>query len=213
MVEVASVSPRPPPCRSCWTPPNRGIEAGPAARGRQPILNSVNLEDGDAVGNPPRPLLDPGSRVRGRGWFARVSTRRAKPARAEHKVAAARPSTTWRQPLRPRPRRLAFRPAGLTLGTGMEESRGDGPGHPGGHPPHQSGMPGVHTILGLSNISFGLAPAARTSQLGVPATAARRRDSTRHRACQPDHATQQDRSPRRGSVRRPDHTGVTRPRL
>ena len=56
---------------------------------------------------------------------------------------------------------LFFDPLALTLGTGMEESRGDGAATLEGIRLIKEHLPGVHTTLGLSNISFGLNPAAR----------------------------------------------------
>ena len=59
------------------------------------------------------------------------------------------------------PSDLIFDPLALTLGTGMEESRGDGLATIEGIRLIKDQLPGVHTTLGLSNISFGLKPAAR----------------------------------------------------
>src|SRR5204862_1887275 len=56
---------------------------------------------------------------------------------------------------------LIFDALALTLGTGMEESRGDGASTIQGIRRIKAELPGVYTILGLSNISFGLKPAAR----------------------------------------------------
>ncbi|HLI01403.1 MAG TPA: vitamin B12 dependent-methionine synthase activation domain-containing protein, partial [Acidimicrobiales bacterium] len=56
---------------------------------------------------------------------------------------------------------LLFDPLALTLATGMEESRGDGRETIEGIRRIKTELPGVQTILGLSNISFGLSPAAR----------------------------------------------------
>ena len=49
----------------------------------------------------------------------------------------------------------------LTLATGIEESRGDGAATIEGIRRIKAELPGVSTILGLSNVSFGLKPAAR----------------------------------------------------
>src|SRR6516162_9181344 len=49
----------------------------------------------------------------------------------------------------------------LPLSTGMEESRGDGIETIEGIRAIKTELPGVSTILGLSNVSFGLNPAAR----------------------------------------------------
>src|SRR5205085_11463536 len=49
----------------------------------------------------------------------------------------------------------------LPRSTGREESRRDGIETIEGIRRIKAGLPGVHTILGLSNVSFGLTPAAR----------------------------------------------------
>src|SRR5690606_11274985 len=59
------------------------------------------------------------------------------------------------------PHGLMFDPLALTLATGIEESRLDGLETIEGIRLIKSELPGVHTVLGLSTISFGLKPAAR----------------------------------------------------
>ncbi len=59
------------------------------------------------------------------------------------------------------PEDLLFDPLALPLSTGMEESRNDGIETIEGIRPIKAELPGVSTILGLSNVSFGLNPAAR----------------------------------------------------
>ena len=54
-----------------------------------------------------------------------------------------------------------FDPLALPLSTGMEESRRDGIETIEGIRAIKAELPGVSTILGLSNVSFGLNPAAR----------------------------------------------------
>src|SRR6202011_5591021 len=56
---------------------------------------------------------------------------------------------------------LFFDPLALPLSTGMEESRRDGIETIAGIRMIKESLPGVRTILGLSNVSFGLNPAAR----------------------------------------------------
>jgi 5-methyltetrahydrofolate--homocysteine methyltransferase len=56
---------------------------------------------------------------------------------------------------------LLFDPLALPLSTGMEESRHDGIETIEGIRAIKRELPGVSTILGLSNVSFGLNPAAR----------------------------------------------------
>ncbi len=60
-----------------------------------------------------------------------------------------------------RPQDLMFDALALPLSTGMEESRKDGIETIEGIRRIKAELPGVYTILGLSNVSFGLNPAAR----------------------------------------------------
>ena len=70
------------------------IEAGLQLIAGKPILNSVNLEDGDAPGTRlDRFLRWPGST--GRRWCAPASTPRARPARPNGSCGRPGPSTTW----------------------------------------------------------------------------------------------------------------------
>jgi 5-methyltetrahydrofolate--homocysteine methyltransferase len=129
--------------------------------GGRPILNSVNLEDGDAPGTRLDRFL---SLAREYGAAvvctcideegqARTPEWKLRAARSIHDLAVNRYGLE--------PSDLIFDPLALTLGTGMEESRGDGASTIEGIRLIKSELPGVHTTLGLSNISFGLKPAAR----------------------------------------------------
>ena len=125
------------------------------------ILNSVNLEDGDAPGTRLDRFLtlakehgaavvctciDEEGQARTPEWKLRA-------ARSIHDLAVERYGLE--------PSDLIFDPLALTLGTGMEESRGDGKATIEGIRLIKEQLPGVHTTLGLSNISFGLKAAAR----------------------------------------------------
>nr|MDQ2729365.1 homocysteine S-methyltransferase family protein [Actinomycetota bacterium] len=125
------------------------------------ILNSVNLEDGDAPGTRLDRFF---SLAREHGAAvvctcideqgqARTAARKLEAARAIADLAINRYGLA--------PEDLLFDPLALTLGTGMEESRRDGIETLEGIKAIKAGIPGASTILGLSNISFGLAPAAR----------------------------------------------------
>ena len=129
--------------------------------GGRAILNSVNLEDGDAPGTRLDRFL---SLAREYGAAvvctcideegqARTPEWKLKAAKAIHDIAVDRYGLE--------PGDLFFDPLALTLGTGMEESRGDGAATLEGIRLIKEHLPGVHTTLGLSNISFGLNPAAR----------------------------------------------------
>jgi len=129
--------------------------------GGRAVLNSVNLEDGDAPGTRLDRFLtlakDYGAAVictcidtEGQ---ARTADWKVRAAKAIHDLAVDRYGL--------RPADLLFDPLALPLSTGMEESRRDGIETIEGIKRIKSELPGVHTVLGLSNVSFGLAPAAR----------------------------------------------------
>ncbi|MEX2294597.1 MAG: methionine synthase [Acidimicrobiales bacterium] len=129
--------------------------------GGRAILNSVNLEDGDAPGTRLDRFLtlareygaavvctciDEEGQARTPEWKLRA-------AKAIHDLAVERYGLS--------PGDLFFDPLALTLATGIEESRGDGMSTIEGIRLIKEHLPGVHTTLGLSNISFGLNAAAR----------------------------------------------------
>jgi len=137
------------------------IAAGLERIAGKAILNSVNLEDGDAPGTRLDRFLslarDFGAAVvctcidtEGQ---ARTWERKLEAAQAIADLAVNRYGLS--------PEDLLFDPLALTLGTGMEESRKDGMATIEGIRAIKAEIPGASTILGLSNISFGLAPAAR----------------------------------------------------
>ena len=129
--------------------------------GGRPVLNSVNLEDGDAPGTRLDRFLtlarDYGAAVictcidtEGQ---ARTADWKLRAAKAIHDLAVGRYGLE--------PTDLLFDPLALPLSTGMEESRRDGIETIEAIRRIKSELPGVHTVLGLSNVSFGLSPAAR----------------------------------------------------
>ncbi|WP_436793023.1 methionine synthase [Actinospongicola halichondriae] len=137
------------------------IETALELLGGRAILNSVNLEDGDAPGTRFDRFLslakehgaavvctciDEEGQARTPEWKLRA-------AKSIHDLAIERYGLE--------PSDLIFDPLALTLGTGMEESRGDGAATIEGIRLIKENLPGVHTTLGLSNISFGLKAAAR----------------------------------------------------
>jgi 5-methyltetrahydrofolate--homocysteine methyltransferase len=137
------------------------IEAGLQWIGGKAILNSVNLEDGDEPGTRFDRFLslarDYGAAVVctciDQTGQARTPEHKLEAARAIHDLAVNRYGLD--------PRDLIFDPLALTLATGMEESRRDGIATIEGIRRIKAELPGVSTILGLSNASFGLKPAAR----------------------------------------------------
>ncbi|MGH9179029.1 MAG: methionine synthase, partial [Acidimicrobiales bacterium] len=137
------------------------IETGLGWIGGKPLLNSVNLEDGDAPGTRLDRFLSL-AREYGAGVVctcideegqARTADWKVRAAKAIHDLAVDRYGLE--------PADLFFDPLALPLSTGMEESRRDGIETIEAIGRIKSELPGVHTILGLSNVSFGLTPAAR----------------------------------------------------
>src|ERR1039458_7642434 len=129
--------------------------------GGRPVINSVNLEEGDQPGTRLDSFLtlakefgaalvctciDTEGQARTADWKVRAGT-------AIHDIAPQRSGL--------RPEDLLFDPLALPLSTGMEESRKDGIETIEGIRRIKAELPGVYTVLGLSNVSFGLNPAAR----------------------------------------------------
>jgi 5-methyltetrahydrofolate--homocysteine methyltransferase len=129
--------------------------------GGRPVLNSVNLEDGDAPGTRLDRFLtlarDYGAAVictcidtEGQ---ARTADWKLRAAKAIHDLAVGRYGLEACD--------LLIDTLALPLSTGMEESRRDGIETIEAIRRIKAELPGVHTVLGLSNVSFGLSPAAR----------------------------------------------------
>jgi 5-methyltetrahydrofolate--homocysteine methyltransferase len=137
------------------------IEAGLQLIAGKPILNSVNLEDGDAPGTRLDRFLSL-AREYGAAVVCTCIDTEGQARTAAWKVRAAtaiRDLAVDRYGLAPED--LLFDPLVLPITTGMEESRRDGIETIEGIRRIKTELPGVGTIVGLSNVSFGLAPAAR----------------------------------------------------
>ena len=137
------------------------IETALSWIGGRAIINSVNLEEGDAEGTRLDSFLtlakefgaavvctciDEEGQARTADWKVRAAT-------AIHDIAVERYGL--------HPEDLMFDALALPLSTGMEESRRDGIETIEGIRRIKAELPGVYTVLGLSNVSFGLNPAAR----------------------------------------------------
>jgi 5-methyltetrahydrofolate--homocysteine methyltransferase len=137
------------------------IEAGLQLIAGKPILNSVNLEDGDGPGTRLDRFLtlarefgaavvctciDTEGQARTADWKLRA-------AESIHDLAVNRYGLAASD--------LLFDPLVLPISTGMEESRRDGIETIEGIRRIKAALPGVGTIVGLSNVSFGLSPPAR----------------------------------------------------
>jgi 5-methyltetrahydrofolate--homocysteine methyltransferase len=129
--------------------------------GGRAVINSVNLEDGDGPGTRLDSFLalaaEHGAAVictcideKGQ---ARTAAWKLDAARAIHDLAVGRYGLE--------PEDLFFDALALPLSTGMEESRRDGIETIEAIKAIKRELSGVHTVLGISNVSFGLAPPAR----------------------------------------------------
>ncbi|HEX7168625.1 MAG TPA: methionine synthase [Acidimicrobiales bacterium] len=137
------------------------IEAGLQWIGGKAILNSANLEDGDGSGTRWDKVMslarDYGAAVVciciDETGQARSPERKLEIARRMRDLAVERYGIP--------PEDLFFDANTLTVATGMEESRRDAADTIEGIRLIKEQLPGVHTSLGVSNVSFGLNPAAR----------------------------------------------------
>ncbi|GIU91611.1 MAG: hypothetical protein KatS3mg011_0517 [Acidimicrobiia bacterium] len=137
------------------------MEAGLEWIGGRAVLNSANLEDGDGTRVPRRPGVPPGPDPR-RGGDCLCIDERGQARDVDWKVDVARRLyrlATERYGLRPED--LFFDPLTFPLTTGDEDLRRDGVATLEAIRRIKAELPGVFTVLGVSNVSFGLKPAAR----------------------------------------------------
>jgi 5-methyltetrahydrofolate--homocysteine methyltransferase len=129
--------------------------------GGKALLNSVNLEEGDGPGTRLDGFLSLAAEF-GAAIVATCIDEEGQARTAEWKVRAARAITDLavsRYGLDPQD--IFIDTLALPLSTGMIESRRDGIETIEAIRRIKAELPGVRTILGLSNVSFGLNPAAR----------------------------------------------------
>ena len=134
------------------------LEAGLKRLGGRAIVNSINLEDGEARMDAVCPmarqygaalvalLIDEEGQARDVDWKLRIAHRIHDLAVDKHGLAAED---------------LIFDALTFPLGSGQEDLRGDAVATLEAIRRIKAELPGVRTILGVSNVSFGLAPAAR----------------------------------------------------
>jgi 5-methyltetrahydrofolate--homocysteine methyltransferase len=134
------------------------IEAGLKRLGGRAIINSINLEDGEARMDAVCPmarrygaalvalLIDEEGQARDVDWKLRIAHRIHDLASGKHGLA---------------PQDLVFDALTFPLGSGQEDLRRDAIATIEAIRRIKAELPGVRTILGVSNVSFGLAPAAR----------------------------------------------------
>jgi 5-methyltetrahydrofolate--homocysteine methyltransferase len=134
------------------------IEAGLKRLGGRAIVNSINLEDGEARMEAVCPLvkqfgaavvallIDEEGQARDVEWKLRVAHR-------IHDLAVGRYGLA--------PEDLLFDALTFPLGSGQEDLRRDAIATLEAIRRIKAELPGVRTVLGVSNVSFGLSPAAR----------------------------------------------------
>jgi 5-methyltetrahydrofolate--homocysteine methyltransferase len=135
------------------------IEAALKRIGGRPIINSVNLEDGEA-GRPAK--IFPMARRYGAAVIALLIDEEGQARSVEWKLRVARrlhDLAVHRYGLEPSD--LIFDALTFPVGSGQEDLRKDGLATLEAIRRIKAELPGVYTILGVSNVSFGLKPAAR----------------------------------------------------
>ncbi len=138
------------------------IEAGLECLGGRSIINSVNFEDGEGPASRFARVM-PIVREHGAAVVALTIDETGQARTPEHKVAIAeRLIETLTQTWGMHESDILVDCLTFTLGTGQEESRRDGLATIEAIRELKSRHPAVQTILGLSNISFGLKPVVRT---------------------------------------------------
>jgi 5-methyltetrahydrofolate--homocysteine methyltransferase len=137
------------------------IEAGLECLGGRSIINSVNFEDGEGPASRFARIM-PIVREHGAAVVALTIDETGQARTPEHKVAVAeRLIETLTQTWGMHESDILVDCLTFTLGTGQEESRRDGLATIEAIRELKARHPAVQTILGLSNISFGLKPVVR----------------------------------------------------
>ena len=137
--------------------PNTPLEQALARHGGKPIINSINFEDGEEPASKRLKL----AKKFGAAVIALTIDEEGMAKMRKRSWRSPSGSTISRSPARPRPRRLLFDPLTFTIATGSEDDRKLGQWTLEGIESISREMPDCQIILGLSNISFGLNPAAR----------------------------------------------------
>ncbi|MBD1937254.1 methionine synthase [Microcoleus sp. FACHB-68] len=133
------------------------MEAGLKVAGGKCLLNSTNYEDGE-----PRfyKVLDLAKKY-GAGVVVGTIDEEGMARTAERKFAIARRAYNDAIAYGLQPYEIFFDPLALPISTGIEEDRANGKATIEAIRQIRQELPGCHIILGVSNISFGLNPAAR----------------------------------------------------
>jgi len=135
------------------------MEAGLKVVGGKCILNSTNYEDGE-----PRfyKVLELAKRF-GAGVVVGTIDEQGMARTADHKLAIAKRAHKDALNHGLPPWELFFDPLALPISTGLEEDRRNAAATLEAIGQIRKHMPEVHVVLGVSNVSFGLSPAARTA--------------------------------------------------
>ncbi len=137
------------------------MRAGLERLGGRSVLNSANLEDGDAPGSRFDRVLSL-AREHGAAVVCLLIDEEGQARSVERKMQIARrifELATARYGLEPAD--LFFDALTFPLSTGGDELRGDAVATIEAVRRIKEELPGVYTVLGVSNVSFGLKPAAR----------------------------------------------------
>jgi 5-methyltetrahydrofolate--homocysteine methyltransferase len=137
------------------------VEAGLELLGGRAVVNSVNYEDGDGPGSRFARIM-PVVREHGAAVVALTIDERGQARTREHKVAVAdRLVASLTDDWGMDPGDIVVDTLTFPIATGQEETRRDGLETLEAIREIKRRHPDVQTTLGLSNVSFGLAPAAR----------------------------------------------------
>ena len=133
------------------------MEAGLKVAGGKCILNSTNYEDGDERFFKVLEL----ARRYGAGVVIGTIDEDGMARTAEKKLAIAKRAYRDAVEFGIPAREIFYDPLALPISTGIEEDRRNGAETIKAIRSIREELPGVHVVLGVSNVSFGLSPAAR----------------------------------------------------
>ena len=138
------------------------LQAGMELIGGRPVVNSVNFEDGDGPESRFGRIM-PLVKEHGAAVIALTIDKDGQARTAEHKVRIATRLvdtlvTEWDM----RVEDIIVDALTFPIATGQEETRSDGIETIEAIRQIKAKYPGIHTTLGVSNVSFGLNPAARS---------------------------------------------------
>ena len=133
------------------------MEAGLKVAGGKCILNSTNYEDGDERFFKVLEL----ARAYGAGVVVGTIDEEGMARTAERKFAIAQRAYRDALEFGIPAHEIFYDPLALPISTGIEEDRENGLATVEAIRMIRENLPGVHIVLGVSNVSFGLSPAAR----------------------------------------------------